>query len=537
MNYKLFALTFIAFLSVLSFANALSMTVSNDLSMSQNATLNFVSGENFNQTITLSPTSPYTDSSGVVYSFPASFDLNMSQSRQIVLNASSIPSGLKFGKYSFTLNANGVDKLNASNTSSATGTITFDKTFCNSGTVGNNVTITSVTLRDNAQGSDDTSWTLLDNVEVRVRVENTGDDTIRGINVALGLFDSNGVNHAGDLIFSSSNDDKISIGSIKSGNDATATFDFQVPADMNSGNYRLAVKAYSSTQGENVLCADTSSDLDSNIFQTVSIDTQSSQSKYIAFDNVQTTPTEVTCGDTLSLSATAYNIGDQDEDRVRINVNSNALNWTDSTELTNGLSMGESSPVTFTTQIPAGTKDGLYLVNLFADYEYNNGIYTQRSSDYTTAQVKVIGCNVAQPTSGLAGISAVLGSSVVAGQPLSVTSTITNLGSSQNTYTIDASGYDSWATLTSQSDRAIVLNPGQSKQVTFQFAVNSAVSGQQTFSVNARTASTVDSRSVAVEIPASGFSLGGNSTIWIIAGINVVLLIIIIIVAVRLANR
>jgi uncharacterized membrane protein len=541
MNGKIFALAFFSIITILSFASALSMSVSNDLGAGQNATVTLVNNDAFNQTITFSPVSPYTASSGIVYSYPASVSLNSGQSTSFSISASIVPSALKFGKYAFTLTANGVDKTNSSNTVSTTAPVTFDESFCRSGAIGNNLSITTVDIRDTASGSDDTAWTLLDTVTVKVKAENLGDSTVRSVIFELGLYDDNGVNRVNDLTFINSDQEKISYGSIKSGNDASVTFQFQVPASLNSGTYRLAVKAYSDSIGQNFLCADSSSDLGDSTFQSVDINTQDSVGKYIAFDNVQITPTDVTCGDTITLTADAYNVGDQDEDRVRITAFNQDLKLSSLVDISGGMAQGDSAPVSFTFSVPQNAQNKVYPISLYADYEYTSGVYKQRSTNPLLVNLNVIGCQSSQQqtTSANVSLSAALTSTAVAGQPLDVSAIVTNTGSTLASYTLDASGYDSWATLSSVSSRLITLDAGQTKQVTFELVPNKNAAGQQSFVISAMGANAqVTSRQVVVTLgESSGFSFGGSNLIWTIAAINLVLLLVIIFVAVKLSRR
>ena len=82
--------------------------------------------------------------------------------------------------------------------------------------------------------------------------------------------------------------EKIDIGSLNSGDRETASYEFKVPATVDSGDYKLAVKAYSTKSGENNVCVDSSGDLDNSIYQSISIDKESKKGKYIAFDTANT---------------------------------------------------------------------------------------------------------------------------------------------------------------------------------------------------------------------------------------------------------
>lgn len=118
---------------------------------------------------------------------------------------------------------------------------------------------------------------------------------------------------------------------------------------------------------------------------------------------------------------------------------------------------------------------------------------------------------------------------------------ITNTANERKIITVDATGYSSWATLTSISKRTVSLEAGQSTTVDFAFDVDQDASGSQSFTIETTSNGTLDTQDVEVNFATDsspGFSFGGSSSlIWIIAAVNLVLIILIILVAVRLSHR
>jgi uncharacterized membrane protein len=145
--------------------------------------------------------------------------------------------------------------------------------------------------------------------------------------------------------------------------------------------------------------------------------------------------------------------------------------------------------------------------------------------------------------SGLTGIliDAELDSEAKAGQELVVKATITNDGNSRMTLAVDADGFDDWAKLTDISDDSFTLDAGESKEVTMKFLVNDDASGSQNFNVEVTSAGKVQVQEVEVELAAAKkpFTLDfkGNSALWTIGLINLVLIILIIFVAVRISRK
>jgi len=89
------------------------------------------------------------------------------------------------------------------------------------------------------------------------------------------------------------------------------------------------------------------------------------------------------------------------------------------------------------------------------------------------------------------------------------------------------------------------LNGGESKEVTLTFALDSDASGEKTFLIETKAGDKIDSKPVAVTIEegtswTSSLSgiFGGNKTLlWVIGGINLILIILIIVLAVRILKR
>ena len=144
-------------------------------------------------------------------------------------------------------------------------------------------------------------------------------------------------------------------------------------------------------------------------------------------------------------------------------------------------------------------------------------------------------------------ITASLVSDARAGEELVVTSVITNTGSEQLIIGIDAKAYQDWADLVSVSPSIATLNTGESSTITFTFNVKDEASGTQSFIIETAFNGDIEIQEVEVNIQGedsggitgfAGFNLGeSGGLIWVIAIINIVLIALIIIVAIRLSRR
>jgi hypothetical protein len=466
-----------------------------------------------------------------------SFSLGPSESKAIQVQLDPSLTTIPFGDHTFTLIAKSGDVQSPSLG------LTLRNSFCKNGPIGTNLSIRSVDFVE--YGEDDTDWKLLDHLKLDVEVENTGSDDVDDVIVELGLFDSKGENVVGDLDFVSKDDEKIDLGRIRDGDEETATFEFTVPADLDTGSYKLAIKTYSDEVGESNLCAD-ESDLDARFYQNIRVEKEDDEGRFIAFDNIRLVPSEATCEDPVALTADVYNIGDEDQDRVLVNLFNKALGIDINYEIRGGLDQGDKGKVTFNFVIPKDALDKTYDLELSSEYDYKNGVYRVQSDESFKVPLKVVGCKV-QPavpvTTRIASISATLESDAIAGKDMIVKATIRNIGNASASFIVGAKNFESWAKLNNISERLLSLNAGDSKDVSFNFAVNNDAEGENSFVVEVirEDDRRTETREVGVTIAKPSTRLSdifkGNTLAWVIGLINVLLIIIIIIVAVRIARR
>ncbi len=449
----------------------------------------------------------------------------------------NIISDLKFGSNTVTVVA--TDQGTGATTSVP---FTIQGSFCKSGQAGANLSIASVTVRNT--GDEDETWNPLDQITVKVDVDNNGLADMKEVYVKIGLFDSAGSNKINNVDFTSTDEEEISVGTVNDGGTEKVTFEFTVPADMKDGSYKLAVKAYSKKTGEAVDCADRSSDMDQNTYQTIDVEKRSKQGELIAITNFQV-PDQNICGTTLAGSFDVANVGDTDQDQVLIRMRSPDLGIEQEFEIKENFDVGDISTLNFNVELPTNIKDGSYRVFFRTTYDYRNGAYHESSKDETEEVVKVIGCSGTGSTGGTgtagnAAITATLGSDAKAGENLVVNAVIRNLANSQQTFVIDAKGYQSWAALDSISDRIITLNAGESKSISIILNVDASATSPQEFTIETLAEGKTTSQIVDIrlaESTSSGFSFAGNGLIWVIGAINLVLIILIIVVAVRVSRR
>ena len=529
-----------------SFAAALSLSAPETLTKANNqTTLNLLNDFGSAQDVSISVSNIIEDSNQVVLSVSPTSIINMAASAQEPLTVSIsnvLGDDFSFGTHTSTLTATGTNN-------SDTQTITYLQSFCENGEVSSpdfelelkNVDISST-------GDEDEEWKPMDEITIDIDVENVGDEDLSDILVEMAVYDSSGDNVAGDLDFISADEDQVDLGRLNNDDEDTVTFQFVVPADFDEGSYKLAFKVYSDDEGEDVVCADTSGDLNKDYYQDIDVIKEDDEGKFIAFTDTEIKPTKATCGDSVTLDTDVFNIGEEDQDQVKVNLVISGLNVDLPREIKSGLDIGDDQVVSFTFTVPSTVKDGTYTIELDSEYDYRKGVYRQKSDESLEIPFTVFGCSVSTgtgttgTTTKAVGITATLESDAKAGTELIVRANLQNLGTESQTVIVSASDYENWASLNSISNRIVEIAPGASKDVIISFNTNDDAAGQKSFTIEAITGDKVDSREVSVTIEEkasvfSGFSLGGNALIWIIGIINVILIVLIIIVAVKISRR
>lgn len=470
--------------------------------------------------------------------------LNPGASQEVEVSGVEL-SKLKFGTRTITLtavNAEGTDSEVKSNNILQS----LNKGFCKAGEVGGNLTIRDVKINNLGDGKDE-KWQILDVIEVKVEVKNNGDNEIKDVFLELALFDSSGNDVTNDLDFEGIDKEEADLGNLNDGESETTTYKFKVTSDLNKGDYRLALKAYGDKLGEEVECVQTSSDLSDKFFESIEIERATDKEDFIEIDNVIITPKDVTCGDAVDVSFDVVNVGDENIDnRFRVNLVSSELGLSLTQDIKKDLNEGDTEKATFTFRVPETLKDNTYALKITTEHDYDKrtDTYDVESSKEETVLLKVFGCSFV-PLSGdkIASITASLDSDAKAGEEMIVKAVITSLLGESGTFIISTSGFESWASINSISERILDLEAGKSKEITISFNVNKEAKGQQSFLLEARSGNELETREVVVNIQGADsattpkFNLGDNNLLWLIGIINVILIVLIIVVAVRISRR
>ncbi len=463
--------------------------------------------------------------------------LSPSNSTTTTLSVSGF-SSLYPGSWSSNVNITAFNATSNTNMSALV-PITFVKTYCSAGTVGNGTTryfeITSV--RDTSS-ENDFKWKPADDVSltVKVRYRNTldNDDSVDAI-IKIELYDT----QTHTFVDFDNSDDLERDVSLDEGTTIAEDFTLNVPVDElddSSGRYLLYVKVYEDGS-ESRLCADS---WESKYNQPIDIQKNSYD---VVLKNTESDSTSAPCGNEVTISTTAINTGNNDEDKVYVT----AFNKDLSVNLTSSvfaLDQGDSRHLDFSFIVPDKAAEKTYTIYLTSHFKYSKSSEEYREdSDPYTVELKVEGCKVDVTSASVtAGFNPETPKAII-GSQLIIDSVIKNTGTTSATFTVDVAGNSAWSRVASIDPKTITLNAGEEKKVSIYLDIdNQAAEGDQKFTIKitSGTYSTEKSVQLALEKGLTSTAivkhLKDNWYIYAIALVNLILIIAIIVAIVSLSR-
>ena len=417
--------------------------------------------------------------------------------------------------------------------STATQTLTFeDSDFCEYDNKGDlKVTIKGIdVVGDNDFGKDD-EWFAFDNIEVEIRVENDGNEDLKDVVVEWGLYNTQTKEWTIELTeendFNLDSDEREDI-VLSFRLDNSLDEDLE---DMEDGKYILYIKATGEIDGgvddgENTCASDS---------EEVSLIVEDD---FVIISEFEVSG-EVQCNSEIQILAEVWNIGSDDQEEVYIRVYNKELGINEDIEL-GDLDTFDSSDIIYALNIPKDAEEKTYNVQ-FTVYDEDDDVYENSNDDKAifTVELRVSGgCSVAG-----ASVDAILESGGKAGRDLVVRATVTNTGNSLASYTINVNGFSDWASKVNLDKTTLVIGAGESGEILLTFDVNKDAEGIKLFNLEIVSDSMViTSQPVQVEITKGSFSLGNlfsgnNKAIWGIGLLNLILVVLIIVIAVRVSRK
>ncbi len=388
-------------------------------------------------------------------------------------------------------------------------------------------------------GDDEKYWYPLDEVEIEFTVKNNGNWDVENIEIQTCLFDKadgSCVLDEGDMEID--NDDF----NLDSGDKETVTITFQVDAEkLTAGNthYTFYVKAVGNIDDNDAqdegFDGDETGDSNSKKIDIITDD------NFVILNNLELLGT-ASCGDTVQVSGEVWNVGDDEEKDVYLKVFNTQLGISQKVEVGDIDSL-ESKDLLFTVVVPEDAEEGNYDLS-FLVYDDNDDIFENTKDDQAqfTLPLSIASgsCSTEVPVSVIASLE----TTAKAGEEFTVKATVTNTASVRKTFLFEVGGYTDWATFVSVDEPSLTLDAGKSADVLIKLKANEDASGSKNFNIVMKEGSKVLTQPVSVPVAGKGFSitglfagLGGNTYLWAIGALNVLLVLIIIVVAVRVVRK
>ncbi len=543
--FSLLSLSILMLVMVMSLGSAaITLTVSSQpaiLTETQNSTsftISSIGNELFNIT---SPTNPVNetieDSDGHKVILTITPPVNLSNITQATFDviATSISDDFNLAKESTTITINAENASSSSDTDTETVTIYFETPFCEYENPGElNIYIDDISV-EGGFGDDEEYWYPFDEIEIDLVIE-PGDYDIENIEVKWELYTESG-------------------GKIDDGKESDFDLDWDDDDEELIIKFKLDNKL-SKLKGEDKLVFyvkaegkiddnDAGSD---NKKETCEWDSEEveliTNDNFVILDDFQF-PEVVSCGSDIQITADVWNIGDDEQDDVYVLVYNQELELFEEEIEIGDIDDFDDKELVFEFQIPEDAKEKWYTLE-FTVYDDGNDIYENDNDDEAefTISFKVEGSCVVEPQ---VVVSASLESGGNAGEELVIKATVTNTGSKLVTYELNPIDYADWATLISVEPSSVILSAGESKDVLVTFDVNKDVSGDKLFNIELLLEDEqVIKQPVSVTIEESdsgfGFITGNiisesNWYLWGIGALNVILIVVIILVALRVAKK
>ncbi|MFA5259227.1 MAG: putative S-layer protein [Candidatus Pacearchaeota archaeon] len=471
-------------------------------------------------------------------------NLGTGQSATVALTYTGDTTNFKIGNFASNIVVNAVSSTDSTDTLSQNIPLTFSNTFCKYGdNSSSDLSISEVTINNYDNSDDDSEWRPLDEVTIKVKVENAGSEKVSNVYVELGLLDSTGKSVIGSL--DNLDNKKISLSTISDGKTKTAEFKFNVPVDFEEENYQLVVKAYKSGS-ESTICTSKSSDLGSTYYETISGTRETDEGKQVVLNNIIFSP-EVTaqCGDKVQVSGEVVNIGDTDySERVKVTMYNKELGISQEKIINDDLDQGDSITVDFEFDIPSTAKEKLYVLEFRTYYDYDQ-VYGIISDQIFSKSITVKGnCNVVSTQK--VQITAQLDPETpeaIAGKQIIVNAKLNNPGSANN-YAVSVYGNSAWSSLVSIDPQSISLTQGQSGDVSIVLNIDKEATGDKQFTIRAVSGNQTVEQNVVLSITQPESETGSalvenikaNWFIYVIVLVNVVLIVAIILVIRRMLS-
>ena len=397
--------------------------------------------------------------------------------------------------------------------------------------------VRKISFTNNGQFGEKDKWFPFEEIKVEIQTENNGDYDVADISLEWGLYNTK----SNEWVVDFDEEDEFDLDEGDRENFIVSfKLDDNLEVDLDElddgQHYRLYVMITGTIDDKN-----SPNDGD----KTCAFDYKEAEiiieKDFVILDEINI-PETVQCGENVQLTAKVWNIGVRDQDDVYVLVNSNELGINNKKIEIGDISAFESEPMNLIFTIPKDAQEKTYSIKLTV-YDEDNDIYENDDDKQSIFSVflKVEGNCVVQPD---VLISASLESDAKAGEDLVIRVVLTNTATAAKSFTLDISGHETWAEIL-ESPETILISSGDFEEAYIKFNVNKGVSGTKTFSIKVYSDSQLlATQPFSVNIEPRGFLgitgfpvLEGDAYLWGFGILNIILVIIIILVAIRIARK
>jgi len=446
-----------------------------------------------------------TKTATITYSVPSNFDFQFGKKYSTTMTLTGGVSGVVTKTISFAVNEDYCEELDEAD---------------------GDLSVTIEEINNNGLGEEN-EWLPLDEIEVEVNVE-AGDYDVKNIELEWGLY-----NTATQKWVIDGNENDFTL---KEGKDKTIVISFTLDEnidELETGSFKFYVRAsgkIDANSGDVIdgkkTCVSTSDSIDIIM-----------ESDFVVVNGLEFSE-NISCGADLDIQADVWNIGDNDQDSVSVLISNSDLKISQKIEV-GDINALDSEQLSAVVKIPENTKEGIYYLE-FKVYDEDGDLYENEYDEDKAVFLFPLTIQGSCSSASDVAISASLVSGGEAGKELIIKSVISNSGSALQTYTLNVKGSTAWASSVELDKPTIAVTSGQSQEVLITFKVNKGIEGDQSFTLEVTDGTNViASQPVSVSITKSGFAflnLGNKGYLWIIGALNIVLVVVIIFVAIRIAK-
>ncbi len=297
-----------------------------------------------------------------------------------------------------------------------------------------NLTRTPIRIDEikNEKDIEDEDFKPLETIEIDVKIENRDDeDRITAIAEAVLVFEDGEVDDT---------DDEVKV-KIDEEDTEGVTLIIEVPADIEEGVHYLYLKVYNDDDEDNCEQEVIALEIKKSGRETVPTATEF--------------PSEVNCGDMMTFSGKAVNVGEKDEEKVKVAFKAFGYLFE---EIYNDLDEGDySSLFSFDMKIPKNATTGTQkmILNIYSDYDDDDNTFDEAESfSYSTS----VSCTSVETTFNTETSVALLG------KESEVRVLVNNPDDDAHTYVLSASA--DWAEVESVSPATMTLSAGGQQYIT-----------------------------------------------------------------------